>query len=311
MDPYDLASLFTHREILEGLDPNGTPSLSVFGGSDLWRSIAFLSGSFNPPTAAHHLLAERSLLAGFDAVLFVLARTTAGKAQSGLIPEDRLLALRAMRTGPETTVAVCSHSLYAELADAARAAYPNAEIAFLTGSDKVAQIFDGSWYDDRDSALERLFERGRLIVAPRASNGESVREILEHPNNRRFADRVEVLPLHPAVSDLSSTRVRGLLQSGAELCGLVPSKVADFLSEIGAFTPPKLTGDEEIDVYAIRVRLLEALWSAREWAERAADFRALHALATSSGPDGRSFRESLRRGGAIPEELERAQALAT
>jgi nicotinic acid mononucleotide adenylyltransferase len=310
MDAYDLASLFGHRDALERLDPNGVPQILPFQRATGWRSVALLAGSFNPPTAAHQLLAERALLEGFDGVLFVLAKETLGKARTGLMAEDRLLALRLLSVRGQIGASAGSHGLYERQAHAATRLYPEADIAFLIGSDKVPQIFDDGWYEDRDAALECFFERARLIVAPRASNGETVREILEQPRNRRFADRVAVLPLHPAVSDLSSTRVRGLLQSGAELWGLVPPRVAEFLSEVEAFSPPRLVGDEEINAYELRARLFEALWAARDWAQRAADFRALFALVISATEDGRRMRAALRHGCPEPEELERAQAAA-
>src|SRR3989442_808394 len=176
MDAYDLPTLFAHREVLEALDPDGPPRLAALRGSPTFGSIAILPGSFNPPTAAHLLLAE-------------------------------------------------------------------------------------------------LFARARLVVAPRTDDGRMVREILERPENRRWSSRVSILPLHPAVSDLSSTRVRGLLQAGADPTGLVPSAVGTFLADVGAFAQPIRTGAEEVDRYTVRSLLLDALWSAREWAERAADLR--------------------------------------
>ena len=308
MDAYDLATLFAHRTVLEGLDPDGPPRLVALRGAPAFGSLAVFPGSFNPPTSAHLLLAERARREGFACVLFVLARNTVGKEPSGMIPEDRLLALRFIAQRAGMGVAVCSSGMYVDIADAAAMLYPGTQAAFLIGSDKVSQIFDASYYTDRDDALDALFARARLIVAPRTEDGKLVNEILERAENRRWADRVSVLPLHPAVSDLSSTRVRGLLQSGAEPTGLVPSAVGTFLGEIGAFAPATSAGGEQIDRYRLRALLLDALWDAREWAVRAADFRALLQLAIDPGEEGKRLRAMLQNGGARAEELAEMQS---
>jgi nicotinamide-nucleotide adenylyltransferase len=308
VDAFDLPTLFSHREVLEDLDPDGPPRMIALRSAPTLGSMALLPGSFNPPTAAHLLLAERARREGFGCVLFVLARNTVDKEPSGLIPEDRLMSLRYVAQRAGMGVAVCSAGLYADMADAASMLFPGTEMAFLVGSDKVAQIFDDSYYENREDALDALFSRARLIVAPRTDDGEIAREILERPENRAWANLVSILPLHPAVSELSSTRVRGLLQAGADPTGLVPSAVGTFLSDTGAFASAGAHEGEEIDRYRIRTRLLDILWSAREWAERAADLRALVRLACEPNDEGRRLRTMLANGEARAEDLAALQA---
>jgi hypothetical protein len=134
--------------------------------------------------------------------------------------------------------------------------------------------------------------------------------MIERAENRRWAHRVSVLPLHPAVSDLSSTRVRGLLQSGAEPTGLVPSAVGTFLGEVGAFAPPIAVQGQDIDRYRVRAQLVDALWKVREWAERSADLRALVRLAIDDSNEGKHLRGLLANGGVAAEELAAMQASA-
>jgi hypothetical protein len=177
------------------------------------------------------------------------------------------------------------------------------------GSDKVPQIFDAAYYTDRNDALDALFSRARLVVAPRTDDGQAAREVLARPENRAWAHRVSILPLHPAVSDLSSTRVRGMLQAGADPTGLVPSAVGTFLAEVRAFAGR--SGAEEIDRYGLRARLLDLLWSVREWAERAADLKALVRLASEEGEEGKRLRKLLAEGDARAEDLAALQATAT
>ena len=305
VDAHNLQAIFAMRALWEKLDPAAPPSLATLKPPGARRNVALLPGSFNPPTAAHMLLAERALQEGFDCVVLLLAHNTVGKQPSGLIPEDRLLAMRAL-TGGAFGVGASSHGLYADQAEAAQRVYPDAEITFLVGSDKIEQIFDPRWYDDRNGALERLFGSARLVVAPRADQGELLRTVLEQ--NRRFADRVSVLRLHPAVSDLSSTRVRGLLRAGAEPAGLVPQPVAELLTAMRAFAPPIVIGDEEVDAYAIRAKIIEMLWRARAPEANGADLHELVTTALSPTPEGRKLRGTLANGGAATFDLMRANA---
>jgi nicotinic acid mononucleotide adenylyltransferase len=309
LDAYDLPTLFSHRDVLEGLDPDGPPRMVALRGAPSLGAIAFLPGSFNPPTAAHLLLAERARREGFGCVMYTLAKKTVDKEQNGLIAEDRLLALRFVAQRAGMGVAVTSAGLYADMADASAMLFPGAEVAFLVGSDKVGPIFDPTYYSDRESALDALFSRARLIVAPRTDDGEA-RHVIERTENRAWANRVSILPLHPAVSELSSTRVRGMLQAGADPAGLVPSAVGTFLGEVGAFAAPLSLQGEEVDRYRIRGALLDILWSAREWAERAADLRALVRIASDPGEEGRHLRRLLANGEARASDLAALQAPA-
>jgi hypothetical protein len=235
-----------------------------------------------------------------------LARNTVGKEPSGLVPEDRLLAMRAA-SGGNFGVGASSHGLYADQAEAAKKLYPNAEITFLVGSDKVVQIFDPRWYDDRDAALERLFGAATLVVAPRSDQGELLRDVLASPENRRFSAAVSVLRLHPAVGDLSSTRVRGLLRAGAEPAGLVPTAVAELLTAMRAFAPPIVMGNDEVDAYAVRTKLIDVLWHARGTDAEAADLHELVTSALSPSAAGTQLRQSLWNGGVRADNLMRAR----
>jgi len=302
MNAYDLRALFAFRERIASLPSE--PALLIVSPMPPASRIALLPGSFNPPTSAHLLLAERALGDGFDAVVFVLAKESAGKQRTGLTLEDRLLALHSIAP-PGTAVAVTSASLYCDQAEAAARALPGASISILVGSDKLEQIFDGSWYPDRDAALDRLFAHARLVVAPRGDGAESVRILLDEPANLRWAHFVELLPLHPAVGDLSSTRVRGLLASGADPTGLLPPAVAALMGDVGAFAPPD--ADTGADRYAIRAGLIDALAKARDWAVASADLAALVRIAAGDDGDGGRLRELLRTGAAAPRDLLDAQ----
>ncbi|HEX9774217.1 MAG TPA: hypothetical protein VGB83_01365 [Actinomycetota bacterium] len=303
VDPFHLPSLFQLRSLADAIDGSAAPAIKTLSPLPRCGSVAILPGSFNPPTAAHGLLAERALSEGFERVLFALPLRPLGKPQTGLILEDRLIALRALG-GTVTGVGLCSHGLYADMAEAACAAFPDARVTFLIGSDKVLQIFDGRWYRDRDEALDRLFARASMLVAPRFDQTERMREVLRAPANRRFADRVSVLRLHPAVSDLSSTRVRGLLRAGADPAGLVPGVVADLLRQTGAFATPLVVGGDEVDAYDVRARLIDLVWRERGHDGAGIDLGRLVRIALSPTDAGRSLRRRLWSGAVHAEELE-------
>lgn len=307
VDPFHLGSVFALRQLLDAADPNEAPSLRTLRPLPRCSSIALLPGSFNPPTAAHMLLAERARSEGFDAVIFLLARQTSGKAHFGLALEDRLMALHAMASGP-FGVGVCSHGLYADQAAAASRAFAGAEISFLVGSDKVLQIFDDTWYPDRDAALRRLFDVASVIVAPRSDQSEALADALAEDRNRAFADRIEVLRLHPAVGDLSSTRVRGLLRSGADPNGLVPPVIADLIEQTRAFASPIVLGNDEVDAYDIRVRLIDLIWRTHGMDGASIDLTKLVRIALSATEPGRRLRSMLADDTACAADLDHAMA---
>lgn len=306
MDAYDLATLFSFRATLRSTSDQ--PALRFPSAPPPpVRRVAILPGSFNPPTSAHLLLAERALGDAFDLVVFVLSARPAEKSAAGLMPEDRLLAVRAASpAGAAIGVAVAG--LCVDQAEAACEAFDGAEVSVLVGSDKLAQILEPGWYADREAALDRLFACARLLVAPRGDGPDAVERILSATAPRRWVERVSVLPLHPAVGDLSSTRVRGLLGSGADPAGLVAPAVAAILAETRAFAGPD--PENGIDHYATRVTVFDALWDARDWAVANADFRALCKVASSPTRDGAALRERLRAGSAGADDLDRAQAAA-
>ncbi|MHB8513252.1 MAG: nucleotidyl transferase family protein [Actinomycetota bacterium] len=262
MNAYDLQRLISFRAGLQSVSANGSRSslklVSPMPG-DATR-LAILSGSFNPPTSAHALLAERALADGY-VVVFVLPVSPAGKTPSGFISEDRLLALESIRKSG-MAIGICAHGLYAHQAESAARAFNAKEIVFLAGSDKLFQIFDDVWYEDRDRSLDALFERARVMVAPRGDTIEQIQSVLAEPRNARYAERVEVLPLHPAVGDLSSTRVRGLLASGSDSAGLVPSSVKELCAQTRVFQPPN--PDTGANEYELRCRAFDLLWGMGE-----------------------------------------------
>lgn len=201
-----------------------------------WRRVAVLPGAFHPPTAAHVALARAALGRGFEAALFSLGTTTIDKPVEGLPLEERARLLAAAAAEPGLGVVLQNRGLYAEQAAAFHRAFPGLEdLAFAVGMDKVGQIFDPRYYDDMPRALEALFSRARLLVAPRGSLGpDDLGRLLDRPEARPFRERVEWLALDPRWSDVSATAVREAVARGEDPSGLLPPAVAERLRRLRA-----------------------------------------------------------------------------
>ena len=150
--------------------------------------VGILPGSFNPPTIAHMELAGAAQRRfDLDHVVFSLSSAIVDKERlEGLCREDRLLLLSLMaQQHPWAAVAVVNRGLYSEQVPAFRSAFGGgADLWFIVGMDKVLQIFDPKYYDDRDRALNALFAHARLIAANREDwGGEELRALLEEPRN--------------------------------------------------------------------------------------------------------------------------------
>ena len=235
-------ALVSFHRALAALDPEAPPAAAQVCGPDLAavRRLVALPGSFNPPHRAHDALlrAARSVYDADGAACVLSARTVDKEEVSGLLLEDRLWLLCALHGG-ESAVVATNRGLYVELAEALEALCPRLEgLAFVTGYDKIVQIFDPRYYDDRDAVLEELFRRAEFLVAPRGTAGAGdLKRLLRRPDNARFAERVRALQLSPDLTEVSSTRVR----ERGEL-GDVPELAASLIRETGCYGDPPPAG---------------------------------------------------------------------
>ncbi len=299
-DFYDLTRLFHFREILEGLNPDSSPRAIVldrFQSLPLGR-VGILSGAFNPPTLAHIELArcakDRFQL---DHILFTLSRITIDKEKiEGLSLEDRmlLLSLIAKELG-WASVAAVNKGLYFEQAKAFRSLFGNkARLFFVVGMDKVMQIFDPRYYQDRDRALNGLFTEVQLIAASRGPWGEKeLKEFLSRKENQVYEDRVYPLTLSEGVKDLTSTNLRTRIAKGESVQDQLPEVVDKFVDTTGAYR----------SVYEDRSRLLDLLYGVREWAEKECDFESLVRIAGEETERGEHLRGMVHSAKVSPSQL--------
>ncbi len=261
------ATLLRLRGLVAASDPDGPPSaLIVRAPADANpRRLAFLSGSFNPPHAAHLALldsAERTVEP--DATLLVhSARTVDKERLSGLCLVDRLLLLTLLVAGaPTRGVALINRGLYADQVDALLTTWPSLESLYvIVGYDKLVQILDPRYYADRDAALDRMFGRATLLVAPRADAGaDEIERLMAEPENRRYRESVRLLPLEKPYSEMASTSARQRVADGSASDPDLPEVVRAFITETGAFPPSTRTlGGGVVDKYARRVARIEGL----------------------------------------------------
>jgi nicotinic acid mononucleotide adenylyltransferase len=272
------------QNLLNQLDPQSASQALVVAGSALPRgNIIVFTGSFNPPTIAHLALlkqAQRFAREQGDQPLHLYAafskHTVDKEGVERPLLLDRILLLQTLlrRRLPHVGILLFNRGLYVEQAEAIRASFPGVRrIFFLMGFDKIEQILDPRYYEDRDEALQALFRQAELLVAPRGQGqgqslreleeergqrqGQSLRELLDQPRNHRFARFIHALPFDPLYRDISSTRIR---QSGTAYTQDVPQEVRQFMKETRAYAPPVRRADgSAVDVYATRVHALSEL----------------------------------------------------
>lgn len=250
--------------LLDQLHPDAAPqALSVSGKHEPRASVIVFTGSFNPPTIAHiallkqaqkyaHTHKDMSLYAAFS------KQTVDKEHVERPLVLDRVELLRTVlrQRLPDVNILLFNRGLYLEQAQALRASFPQVRrIYFLMGFDKILQIFDPRYYKDRDAALEALFQQAQLLVVPRGGSGaDALSELLQRPENVRFARYVRSQPFDPTYRDISATQVR---QGGQLHEHDIPWQVRRFIRETRAYAPPVRRPDgTEADLYNERIDYL-------------------------------------------------------
>ena len=263
------------QTLLEQLDPEAPPQALVVPGSPVPRGITIVfPGSFNPPTKAHLALLKQArnfahlhpLAPGQERqpihLYAAISKHTIDKesVQRPLLL-DRVMLLDAVlhRHLRHTGILLFNRGLYVEEAQAVRATFPEVtRLFFLIGFDKIVQILDPRYYENRDAALHELFELAELLVAPRGEAGvDALKALLGQPANQQFASHIHALPFSPAYRAISSTSIR---QNPDAHLDEVPPEVQRFIQETHAYAAPQRLADgTQIDYYGERVKLLETL----------------------------------------------------
>ncbi len=197
------------------------------------RSVALVSGSFDPMTVAHAALADAASRL-VDLVLLVYSARTLpkeGNAPPSLLREtDRIEVLRRFcQRHPKTAIALSSHGLLAEQVAATRVRFPSQALFVVMGSDKVLQVLDPKWYADRAGMLEVLFREAAVLYADRAGEEGAVQAALKRPENAAWVDRFTRLDVPADVAGVSSRSVRTVIEAGKDPTGLIVEEAGAYL----------------------------------------------------------------------------------
>jgi nicotinic acid mononucleotide adenylyltransferase len=260
------------QSLIDQLDPEAAPQALLAPGSPQPRgTIIVFPGSFNPPTTAHLALLKQArefayqhlgAAGGQPIQLYAaMSKRIVDKERVErplLLDRVMLLSMLLRRRLPHTGVMLFNRGLYVEQAQAVWTAFPKVrKLFFLIGFDKIVQILDPRYYEDRDAALMELFKLAELLVAPRGTGGlDALTALLQQPDNQPFAPYIHALPFNAAYRTISSTRIR---QHSAEHWHEVPQEVRRFMIKTRAYAPPLRRVDgTTVDYYAERVKELEA-----------------------------------------------------
>ena len=268
ISPFILRHMKRIQALLDQLQPDAEAQAFVVPGSPIPReTVIVFTGSFNPPTVAHIAMLRQAhqYMRGQSQPMYLYAaftkRTVDKEAVERPLLLDRIVLLQQLlqRRLPDVGILLFNRGLYVEQARAIRCSFPKVKrILFLMGFDKIVQILDPHYYEDRDRSLDELFHSAELLVAPRGGCGpEDLKALLQQPQNQSFARYIHALPFQSMYRDVSSTHIR---QDDRRYSHDVPREVQQFMRETRAYAPPlRIASDGSRDCYEDRVRQLSEL----------------------------------------------------
>lgn len=261
----DWCRLSALHRLIADCSPEAEPTLALLLPERLRGAptVAVLAGSFNPLTAAHLALAEAAERARLGPTLYLLSTLTVDKERPvGATLEDRLLVLElnARRTAGRA-IGLVNRGLYVGQASLLRQQLPDRpELIFVVGFDKIVQIFDPRYYQDRRSALDTLFAQVRFAVAPRAGAGQTeLCELLDQAENRAYAERVTYLPLPARQAAVASSRARAALEAGEAPWADLSPEARAFVEATGCYHGPSPTAVGAAAAYQERAERIARL----------------------------------------------------
>jgi nicotinic acid mononucleotide adenylyltransferase len=243
-------------------------------------TVGLFAGTFNPVTLAHLAVVDQARTAArLEATVWLCAVASVEKeALARAALPDRLAQLIALARARGEAVALVNRGLYVDQVALLRGVLPAAtRLHVIIGHDKLEQILDAHYYDDRDAALTALTEVASLAVVPRGTDGAAVvTRLLAHEAGAAWAEHIHPLtPIAPEVATLSATQAR----MAAEVNPLAPG--------LDALLPPEgLALVRETGAYDAA----DAAYAARTEA-----IRRLGEMAAGERKGYRSIREMLTR----------------
>ncbi len=261
------------QTLLDQLQPDAPAHAVITPGSPepQGNTIVF-PGSFNPPTTAHLAMLEQArqfahqqVSSGEEMRLYAaMSKHIVDKERvERPLLLDRIVLMETIlqHNLPYTGIMLFNRGLYVEQAEGVRTSFPAVKkLYFLLGFDKIVQILDPRYYENRDAALHELFALAELLVAPRGQDGpDALQALLAQPQNQKFARYIHALPLDTTYRDISSSRIRQHSDDHEYSQDVLP-EVRQFMQETRAYAQPlRLEDGTMIDYYAERVKAMQAI----------------------------------------------------
>ena len=202
-------------------------------------NIVIMSGSFNPPTIAHHktmlatveaLGAEKGFYVPTPAKGLRYKMRKAGFPEEVLSEETRIAMLKAMEEDDprlEVSDVECRHPKWYAMETMVffREVYPEAELYYLIGSDNLAMFL-------RSKRLTEFLEKFHFAVVVR--DGDDTEPILRaNPDAWERKERFYIIPSPMEKDGISSTAVREKFRNGVPGAEeMLHPKVMELMKEV-------------------------------------------------------------------------------
>ncbi|MFQ5843086.1 MAG: nicotinate-nicotinamide nucleotide adenylyltransferase, partial [Thermodesulfobacteriota bacterium] len=226
------------------------------------KEVGIFPSSFNPITEGHMaILREAPKIRAFQEIMLVLDTQAMDKEILGATLVDRLLMLQLLfEDHPRFSIGVSNRGLFLPKAEVLKEMYPkDTNRTFLMGYDTLARVFDPRYYEDRDGALDRLFESCTFMVANRGDCGrEAIQRLMASGATRRFMGKVLFCQIPYHLAQISSNRVRQRVREGKAFARLVPAEVREFIEKVKLYKADREVGPQgqRVNFYDLRTQVL-------------------------------------------------------
>jgi len=226
------------QKVIEVTNSAGVPQINLIqkakkGISGPNQKLGVLPASFDPLTKAHVAIVSEARKWGLDEILLVLDKSNVDKKGFAASLEDRILLVSSFFQGEDISIALSSHGLFLEKLRALKPLYPpSTKIYFLVGYDTILRVLDKKYYQNREAALDELFEGSEFLIAGRGDKGEEeILHLFEKEENMRFKNKIKALNIAP-FAFISATEIRRRIERGESMEALVPREILPLIDGI-------------------------------------------------------------------------------
>ena len=198
--------------------------------NSLNKKVGIMGGTFDPIHYGHLLLAQNALETyGLDDILFVPSGTPWLKESTKVLSKNKRVSMTgiAIEDNPRFALSTIEidregNSYSYETVEELKKHNPGLNFYFIMGADSLLQI--ESW-----KCPDRLMKECTLLVAVRDDCDKEGLEKQIAYLTERYEARIEILPA--ARIDISSTRIREMIQEGRSVRYMLPDSVIAFIQK--------------------------------------------------------------------------------